>query len=247
MRSWARLSDDGSRVFVMISTEIDSYEAENPEVIRLPAGRTGNVRDLFPRSGLYDARSLALIQPITWFEQPYDIQLSHDASVIAQRNRFALGTGPALVFHRGGKVFRKYEISELLTFLADDSAFPYESWDWHSRWYDRFDVEGDQLVLTTASRRVYVAGTSIDSGLQERYVFSFDTGEIVQRRVLGLWRIGGYLLALVSVVGFGIVGVRLGFHRYRRRRDSRTRGFPIYPSAPVTSAPEIGEPDKSPA
>src|SRR5690349_10199780 len=94
---------------------------------------------------------------------------------------------------KAGMIERKRR-SVTPTGLRHRAFLPYETWDWHVRWYERCDLDADHrhVHLSTARRQIYLAGWQINLGLQESYTFDLATGEMLDRQSTGRWRVWLY-------------------------------------------------------
>lgn len=175
------------------------YDAEHLKPVELPDGRTVDIRKQFSNSGIYDIETFLPIWEIDWFAYRGDLRWSDDFSAIAIRNRFGLYSDPAIAFVREGKIFRSYNCSFLLTSLRHELFLPFESWDWHTRWYDEFKLVDSTLRVSTAERQI----RRRKLGLQEFYEFDFTTGDLISRRVEN-----GRLKGILWCVGVGLFCLR---------------------------------------
>jgi hypothetical protein len=221
--SHATLSRDGTRLLVMISTDA-KWDRAAP--VTLPDGRViVSLGDAFPKSGAYDARTLAPLWQVDWFSFERDIRCSDDFRSVVRSNRQGMRSNWALAFYRDGSLIRTYACAELLTGLRQ--CLPYETWDWHTRWYEDFDLnsDGKRIVLSTARRRTFLCDRSIDLGLQEFYTFDLASGAVVTRRTAGAWLVWAYGAAGLAILGTVALALRFVVRSITASR--RRRGFPL--------------------
>ena len=210
--SHATLSVDGKRLLVMVSPK-SNYDRKHPVVFSLPSGRSIILHETFSKSGSYDAATLAPIWQCDWFAFKKDLRWSEDFSDVASLNRFGLTSDWALAFYHEGLLVRRYDCQYLLTGLRNCMFLPFTSWDWHSQWYDTFTLDKNNLVLSTARRRLYLFGHELDLGLKEFYTFDMATGAIITRASVGAWRIW----CDVSFIVFALFLMSYGLFRTRSR------------------------------
>jgi hypothetical protein len=204
MNSYAQVSEDGTRILVMVSPAVEYDTITHPVPFFLPDGRTVSIRDTFVKSGCYDAGTLAPLWQVEWYDFPYCLRWSPDFSSVVRLN--PRGIEPdndwALAFYHDGQLIKEYDCAFLLTGLRHLLLFELSFRDWYLRWHDEFEVEGNRLDLSTARRRLCVYGLELDLGLQEFYEFDLATGEVVSFRSEGGWVVwaylGGCLMLLVS-------------------------------------------------
>jgi hypothetical protein len=226
------LSEDGTRLLVMLSWDV---KYDQTPTATLPDGRTVTLRSTFAKSGAYDAASLAPIWQVDWFAFKRDLRWSADFRHVVRRNRKGFRSDWALAFYDDGKVIKDYDCAHLLTIPRGDWCLPYETSDWHRRWYEDFELSADrsQVLLSLARRRVQLGSKAIDLGLQELYIFDLATGVVVTRRSVGGWRIWAYG---VATVGIGLVALAAVFALWllwrKRRAYVRRRGFPVITAPP---------------
>jgi len=194
--SYLEVSPDETRILVMLGSP--RCDAEHLKPVKLPDGRTVDIRKQFSNSGIYDIKTFSPILEIDWFAFSDDLQWNDDFSAIAILNRFGLHSDPAIAFARDGKIFRSYDCSFLLTSLRHDLFLSFSTWDWHTRWYDEFELVDSTLHVSTAERQI----RRRKLGLQEFYEFDFTTGELISRRVEN-----GRLKGILWCIGFGLLGI----------------------------------------
>lgn len=233
--STVTVSRDGTRLLVMVSYVRD---LDRGAMATLPDGRTVNVYDQFKKSGAYDARTLEPIWQVDWYEQERRLRWSPDFRHVVRKNIWGMRKGWGLIFYENGRAIQQYDCGELLTGLCSIWFVPFETWDWHDRWYDDFELDGDGVVrLSTARRRFYIAGWKLDLGLQEFYTFDLATGAMRSRRVTGWWRVPMYVVVLLSAV----IALRTALQRLWRAVRERTlwrrrRGFEVACAAAPSEA-----------
>ncbi len=207
--SHARITADGRQVLVMLPRD-SSREVLQPVRFTLPEGRRIALHETFPKSGVYDAVTLQPVWQVDWFSQKDDMKWSDDFRSVVRRNIGALDLRAswALAFYRDGLPIREYSRHQLLTGLRQGPFFRFTSLDWHSVWYDEFEVLGDRLLLSTARRGLWRGWDRIlDLGYQELYTFDLTTGTVLSREIRGRGRLAvmtAGLLALVLALPLGI-------------------------------------------
>jgi hypothetical protein len=219
-------SHDGSRMLVMRSADPKSDLAPTTT---LADGRVVSVRDTFPKSGVYDSRTLQPIWQVNWYSLEWDLVWSDDLQYVARIDRTGYRRNSALQFYDNGHLTRSYACTDLLTGLRQSVFLPYETWDWHERWYQDFDLVRSRstVSLSTARRGLYPLGYRLDLGLQESYKFDLTTGRIYEQNITGRWVIWAYGLGgLLLVVGLALA-VRVVWRRTRRTILQRARGFDV--------------------
>ena len=147
----------------------------------LPDGRVVNLHDLFSKSGVYNSSTLDPVWQVDWFALKRDLLCSDDLQHVARLNRYGFRSNWAIAFYDEGKRVRTYDCPTLLTSMNWDRCLPFSTWDWHTRWYDAFDLDAGHktVLLSTARRRVYVLGQEIDLGRQEFYTIDLSSGALV--------------------------------------------------------------------
>jgi hypothetical protein len=225
--SSAVFSADGRHILVMRSP----YPADdNRPDITLPGGRVAHIRDCFAKSGAYDAATLAPEWTVDWFCHDWELLGSADFQHIVRLNRFGIDHGWAIAFHDRGKLIQTYDCKTLLTGLRQKSFLPFETWDWHTRWYENLTLNsaGDRVSVSTARRQFYVGDHRIDLGLQEFYEFDISSGTLLSTRISGGWAPWAYLtLVLVSPIVLFLTLWQLVRLVRRLKWFRRYRGFPL--------------------
>ena len=157
---------DGSRMLVMRSPD---PKCDAAPTTTLSDGRVVSVRDTFPKSGVYDSRTLQPIWQVNWYAHEGDLVWSDDLEYVARIDRTGYRRNSALQFYDNGNLIRSYACTDLLTGLRQSIFLPYSTWDWHEQWYDDFDLVRSRstVSLTTARRRFYPLDSDFDLGLQE--------------------------------------------------------------------------------
>jgi hypothetical protein len=211
-------------MLVMLSPDA---EYDQKPTATLPNGRVINVHDLFLKSGVYDASTLEPAWQVGWFAQRRDLLCSDDLQHIAWLNRQGFRSSWAIAFYDGGKLVRTYQCASLLTGMKGDWCLPYSTWDWHTRWYDRFDLDADRrnVLLSSARRQVYVMGYEVDLGRQERYSFDLASGTLVSKQLVGAWIIWAYGFVFVSLMVAFVIAARWVSRKIRA--PGRRRGFAV--------------------
>ena len=196
----------------------------------LPSGQV-NIRQTFPTSGCYDAGTLEPIWQVNWYALPKDLRYSSDFSHIARRNRFAFTRSPAIWFYHDGKLARQYSLDQLLVALRNRRLFNFTSGDWHFTWYDprKFELDGDELRLSTDTRVFYLYGYGFNLGWHEDYRFNLVTGEMTDRHMGGIGRALTMLVALPLAFLLVMAETCRRSIRYVRGRLRNTVGFPVSP------------------
>ena len=179
----------------------DNVKDDHVLPFALPDGREINIRDTFAKSGCYDAATLAPLWQVEWYTFPYCLGWSPDFSNVARLNIHGIEHDPDFPFTMIGQLTKEYNCNFLLTGLRSPYLLPFSTWDWHTQWYDKFEVEGNRLALSTVRRRLYIYGFEINLGLQEFYEFDLGTGEVASFRSEGGWVMWVYLLGLLAAGG----------------------------------------------
>jgi hypothetical protein len=194
-----QVSRDGTRFLVMLSPDA---RYDQTSTATLPDGRTINVHDVFSKSGLYNASTLEPVWQVDWFSLQHDLLCSGDLRYVARLNRQGYRSTWAIVFYDGGKETHSYDCRFLLPSMRGEWCLPYSTWDWHTQWYEDFDLDADQknVLLSTARRRTYLMGHAVDLGRQEFYSFDLAHGTLVTRKTTGSWMIWAYGAAFVSLI-----------------------------------------------
>jgi hypothetical protein len=222
-------SSDGRRVLALTSPW--PTDDQTPD-ITFPGGVTVPIRALFGRPGVYDVATFNLLWEVDGFCFLYELRWSDDFRHIVRLNRFGMREPWAVRFYNEGTLVRSYDCHDLLTRMSSRRLLPYSTWDWYSRWFERFDLNAtrDRFQLTTARRQFYFCGYEINLGVQEFYEFDLATGTILSRRVEGTWRVWIYALILAAGVAVVALAVRLAWRLWRRFRAARSidrPGFPV--------------------
>ena len=224
--SAAIYSRDGSRILIMRSP--DPRYDQTP-TITLHDARVVNIRDTFPKSGVYDARTLQPLWQVEWFSLEWDLLFSDDFQFVARINRKGMRDTWALAFYDSGNLTRMYTCDELLTCLDSQWLLPYSTWNWHVKWYEDFDPCGCNtgVRLTTARRRLMFLGQRLDLGLYEAYDISLRFGTISSRSVEGGGLLAAYILLLIATPVIATISARAAWRRIQLVRQRRRRGFEI--------------------
>ncbi|HEY7116190.1 MAG TPA: hypothetical protein VH475_06375 [Tepidisphaeraceae bacterium] len=221
-------SRDGTRMLVMLSPEPSS---DQTSTAKLPDGRVVNIHDVFAKSGVYETATFAPVWQVDWFALGHDVLCSDDLRYVARRNRWGFHAGRAIAFYDRGKLVRTYDCATLLTGMKGAWCLPFSTWDWHTRWYEGFDLDADHkaVLLSTARRRTYVMGHVIDLGRQEFDRFDLASGSAVGQWTAGAWVVWAYgvglVLLLVSCVVVMVLSVRWCWRRMKV--SDRRRGFSV--------------------
>jgi hypothetical protein len=175
--SHAQYSPDGKRILVMISNN-PGWDSTREFTLR--DGRIVVMREIFPKSGCYDAATLQPIWQVNWFTFSWYLQSSPDFTEVARLFPKAMLGGPALEFYKEGKVVRSYTCDDLLQHLNSYAFVSFTSAGWHHEWYDYRDFRqtGGGLNLSTGRRLFWLMGHGYDLGYQEHYTFDLATGQV---------------------------------------------------------------------
>lgn len=222
--SSVQISRDGTRILVMLSP--NALDDQTPTAT-LPDGRLVNVHHVFLKSGLYDASTLEPVWQVDWFELQHDVLCSDDLRYVVRLNRQGYRSTWAIAFYDEGKQTHAYDCAFLLTSMSSRWCLPYSTWDWHTRWYEDFDLDADHrnLLLSTARRRTYIMGYAIDLGWQEFYTFDLAHGTLISRESVGAWLVWAYVTVVVSLIVVLAFAGRWILRRLKAR--VRRRGFPV--------------------
>lgn len=218
------ISRDGERILVMLSPDA-GYDQTS--TFTLPDGRLINLHDTFPKSGVYNSSTLEPVWQVDWFSLQYDLRYSDDLQHLVRLNRQGFRSDWAIAFYDGGKLIRTYDCAFLLTGMNRRWCLPYSTWDWHTQWYEDFDLDTqrESVLLSTAQRRMYVPDHEIDLGLQEFYTFDLASGLLISRRSVGAWLVWAYGATAVALAVALFFAVRWLWRRMKA--SSRRRGFPV--------------------
>src|SRR5688572_20905526 len=180
-------SSDGSRLLVMRSP-MPTMHPEPP--ITLPNGRVAAIRDLFNKSGVYDAHTLKPIWQVDWYENEFNLRWSDDFRHVVRVHPQALRSDWGLAFFEDGRLLKAYPSHFLMTGLKSHWFVPYTSAGWHSVWCDSVEIDHvrSRVEFSTTRRQFQWNGHTLDLGLQERYTFDLETGVIIKRQITGAWR-----------------------------------------------------------
>lgn len=184
-RSYAKVSEDETKMLVIIVQFKNPDYKEDPVSIILPDGRTIDVLSQFQTSGIYDIHTLDKISEIDWYCREDFLLWNENFSSMVILNHLAVFRAPglALAFVRDGKITKTYDLPDLLKSLRHPLFLPYESYDWHHRWYDKFERADSILHLSTAKRTFLGEIPLFDLGVQEFYEFDFTSGDLISQRV----------------------------------------------------------------
>jgi hypothetical protein len=227
--SWVAFSADGRQVLVLLSPYSDSGGSPSdgsPSAI-FPDGQQLALRETFTKSGVYDVATLTPKWQVDWYALQRDVLGSDDMRYVAVINRTGFHRGCAVAFFDRGRLVRAYNCADFLTGMSREEFLPFTSSDWHTQWYDNFALSSDHrsVNLSTARRRINLAGCKISLGLQEFYTFDLATGSITSRRTEGAWLVWTYGAAIMLVAA-GLVLAARGIWIWHRNRALRRRvGF----------------------
>ncbi len=226
------VSADGTLLLVMRCPR-EAHDCAEP--VLLPDGRIVALRDVFEKSGVYDALTFEPVWQVQWWDHEFNLLWSDDFRHVVRVNQHALRSDWALAFFEDGRLVRAYPSNYLLTRMKTHWFVPYTSNGWRSVWYETLDADlrRGTVNLVTTRRSFYFHYRYYDLGLQEFYTFDLVTGAIINRRVTGAWRPWAY-----GAVGFAVlVAVQLALrllwrlHRQWRVATNPRRGFAITPRA----------------
>jgi hypothetical protein len=212
----ATLSADRQRLLVMMPTNV-AYERLHPTPFVLPDGRSVILHETFAKSGAYDARTLAPIWQVDWYSNRDDVFRSADFTDVARVNPYGLDSDWAVAFYHEGRLTRRYACAELITALRSKIFFPFKSWGWHIAWSEYYELNGNQLAVSTARRRLIFFGHEWNLGFQEFYTFDLHTGAITSRSTVHSPR------PWMDIVRLAFIGVAamIGVWLWRLRRRDR--------------------------
>jgi hypothetical protein len=224
--SSANYSRNGTRILVMRSPD---PEGDRALPMTLGDGRVVKIRDAFPKSGVYDARTLAPLWQVNWFAHDWDLEWSDDMRFVVERNRFGCRSRRALSFYADGKLTRTYSTGELLTGLNFEVLLPFTSGDWHTQWYDDFGADHyrSAVNVSTARRQLHFCGGTFDLARQEFYTFDLETGAMLTRRISGAWGVWVYGACALALLIAPPLVLRAIWRRWRSRRANGQRGFEV--------------------
>ncbi len=189
-----------------------SYDNQHPTKFKLPDGREIIVHQTFSKSGVYDASTLKPIWQVNWFALKSELLFSPNFESVVRINRFGFdGKSWGVSFYKEGQFVKSHNVDDLLTSFKNRFFLPLSTMDWHTRWYDAYEMKGDEIILSTAPRRVFVFGYVFQLGVQEFYSFDVATGIITKKRVVQTWYY--WLCAFVILCGLVFVGLWLLLQR----------------------------------
>ena len=217
--SFARLSQDGMRILVMRNPQA---EGDRSKPFTIPDGRAIDIRDTFPKSGVYDSSTLHPIWQVDWSSLENELRWSADFSDLVRLNIHGLDSDWALRFYNEGRLVKSYPCTYLLTRLRNHFVIPFSTWDSHFEWYDHYELEGSRLLVSTVPRQLHLWGHTRDLQFQEVYTFDLHTGAVLSRRIIGesfLWRYAGAgaaaLVLLALMIGMWVRRGRGSFHVHK--------------------------------
>jgi hypothetical protein len=217
-------SRDGTTILLMLSPVAGD---DHTSIATLPNGHVVDLHQVFPKSGLYKTSTLEPVWQVNWFALRRDLLYSDDLRYIVRLNRFGLRSNWAIAFYDDGELVRTYDCAFLLTRFDSDRTLPFTSSDWHTQWYEDFDLNADRskVMLSTAQRRLYFMGHDIDLGREEFYTFDLARGNLVSKRIVGAWVVWAYGVSLMFLTGALVFAARSLLRKLTKR--DRRRGFPI--------------------
>jgi hypothetical protein len=206
----------------MIS-DVPSWDRAESFVLR--DGSAITLRDVFPKSGCYDAITLEPIWQVDWFAFNWNLETSADFTHVVWLHEKAMKGGAALEFYTNGELVRAYRCLDLLKHMNSALLLDFTSANWHSEWYDwrSFQLAGcDRLYLSTGRRQFWMSGHQFDLGYQEHYTFDLATGEIREITYTGVDRLIIVIIELVAlVIGAPLISFWLIRRLVRRIRRAR--------------------------
>ena len=178
--SYAILSKDGRRIFVML-TETPNDD----EIFILPDNTKVNLRKTFHSSGVFNLTSKKPIWLFNWYSRNSELQTSGDFSSIIRLNSFALHFSKSwgLKFIHNGKTVKTYSLDSLVTTLRSKYFFPFTTAGYYHVWDNVFSLQGDSLKLIVSGRSINIFSCIIPLGYQESYVFDSNTGAILEKHI----------------------------------------------------------------
>ena len=132
----------------------------------LSDGRVVRIVDTFPKSGVYDSRTLQPVWQIDWYAHESTCSAPTTFSTSARIDRTGYRRNSALLFYDNGKLIRSYACTDLLTGLRQWRFLPYSTWDWHEQWYEDFDPvasEPRSYLPRRGGARISSGNTSISA------------------------------------------------------------------------------------
>jgi hypothetical protein len=205
---------DGTHLFVMLSPAPLANDSGNART--LPNGKSINLREYFPASGLYRNDSTDPIWTADWYGEHWLVRLSEDGRYAVLVNQFGDGgfgqskfssLSWGIRFFDRGKQISIHHVQDLVDY---PSLMPFTSADWHYVWFD-WDLHNSDI---------HNGKWSLATSTHERYQFDVTTGRIVKE--YRLWRTiarGGLLL----LVCCAMIGGFVTLHRLKARRNSAPR------------------------
>ena len=200
--SYAILSKDGSRIFVMLTKT--PYE---DETFTLPGNKIVNLRDTFHSSGVFNLPTKKPIWLFNWYSLEYYIQTSDDFSSIIRLNAYALHfQNPwGLIFIHNGKTVKTYSLDTLLTGFRSKYFFPFTTGGYYCYWDEDFILQGDRLKLVIQERKIYMFRYMIPLGYQESYYFDSKTGAVLEKHIRNIplkvaMILGGIALLFIPIL-----------------------------------------------
>ena len=192
--SYAILSKDGNRIFVMLTKIPDGDEA-----FTLPDNTTVNLRTTFHSSGVFNLITKKPVWLFDWYSREYELQTSDDFSSIVRLNSYALHFPKTwgIMFIHNGKTVKTYSIDTLLTNFRSKHFFPFMTAGYYCVWDEDFNLHGDRLKLKIKERKIYIFYV-IPLGYQESYLFDSKTGSILEKHIKNIPLIVAIILATIA-------------------------------------------------
>lgn len=192
--SYAILSKDGNRIFVMLTKT-----PYGDETFTLPDNTTVNLRTTFHSSGVFNLITKKPLWLFNWYSREDELQTSDDFSSIIRLNSYALHFPKTwgIIFIHNGQIVKTYSIDTLLTSFRSKYFFPFITGGYYFAWDEDFNLQGDCLKLIIKERKIYIFYV-IPLGYQESYLFDSKTGSILEKHIKNIPLIVAIILATIA-------------------------------------------------
>lgn len=208
-QSFYVFSEDQERVFVVIAPNAEHDRADN--LITLPNGETGPVREMFPSSGVFDIDTMAKLWEIEIYGFPENFAVSGDLEYWA-----AVHWEPSVsssivlrIFHQS-KETGVHDYDDLLAKPNHPMFLP----NW-TLGFDVFQFQDYRLVIKTSNRELWFFRRRIHLGGAETHVFDPNTGRLLSTTTEPRYVIQ-YMLLLAFILSSVLGGLCFALYRVDR-------------------------------